>query len=77
MMNFGERSYYNIPHNFGIQRVTRFQPLPAQKSPLLSFVLLFGQQPYLRLKLHNSLGEDARLLKTVSARASQDFKQVG
>jgi hypothetical protein len=44
MLNFGERGYCNILHNFGIQRVTRFQLLSAQKSPLLNFVLLFGQQ---------------------------------
>jgi hypothetical protein len=44
MLNFGEHGYCNVLHNFGIQCVTRFQLLGAQKSPLLSFVLLFGQQ---------------------------------
>jgi hypothetical protein len=48
MLNFGECGYCNIPHNFGIQRVTRFQLLRAQKSPLLSFALLFGQQLLMR-----------------------------
>jgi hypothetical protein len=48
MMNFGERGYCNILRNFGIQRVTRFQLLSAQKSSLLSFVLLFGQHLLLR-----------------------------
>jgi hypothetical protein len=42
MLNFGERGYCNILHNFGIQRVTRFQLLSAQKSPFLSFGLPFG-----------------------------------
>jgi hypothetical protein len=48
MLNFGERGYHNILHKFGIQRVTRFQLLSAQKSPFLSFALLFGQQQELR-----------------------------
>jgi hypothetical protein len=48
MLNFGERGYGNILHNFGIQCVTRFQILSAKKPPFLSFVLLFGQQLELR-----------------------------
>jgi hypothetical protein len=31
MLNFGERGHCNILHNFGIQHVTRFQLLSAQK----------------------------------------------
>jgi hypothetical protein len=31
MLNFGEHGYCHILHNFGIQRVTRFQLLSAQK----------------------------------------------
>jgi hypothetical protein len=34
MLNFGERGYCNILHNFGIQCVTRFQLLSAQKSSI-------------------------------------------
>jgi hypothetical protein len=44
MLNFGERGYCNIPHNFGIQRLIRFQLLTAQKLPFLSLILLVGQQ---------------------------------
>jgi hypothetical protein len=44
ILNFDERSDCNILHNLGIQCVTRFQLLSAQKSPLLSFILLFGHQ---------------------------------
>jgi hypothetical protein len=41
MLNFGERGYCNILHNFGIQRVTRFQLLSAQKVSItkLRFVI--------------------------------------
>jgi hypothetical protein len=31
MLNFGEHSHYNIPHNIGIQRMIRFRRSIARK----------------------------------------------
>jgi hypothetical protein len=51
MLNFGERGYCNILHNFGIQRIIRFQLLTAKKIPIPKLCFAIWTAARLGLKI--------------------------